>query len=102
MRHALLVVLLFVVSTGAQEVVESAEHAFRVELFAEGFGIPWGMAFLPDGRLLVTEREGSLRIVRRDGSVSAPVSGVPEVHARGQGGLMDVALHPDYARNRLV
>ncbi len=102
MLYTLLAVLFFAGSTGAQEAVESAEHAFRVELFAEGFGVPWGMAFLPDGRLLVTEREGSLRIVGKDGSVSAPVSGVPEVHARGQGGLMDVALHPDYAQNRLV
>ena len=102
MLYTLLAVLFFAGSTGAQEAVESTEHAFRVELFAEGFGVPWGMAFLPDGRLLVTEREGSLRIVGKDGSVSAPVSGVPEVHARGQGGLMDVALHPDYAQNRLV
>ena len=78
-------------------VVESEEHRFRVETFAEGFGVPWGLAFLPDGRLLVTEQEGLLRIVAADGAVSEPVGGVPAVFARGQGGLMDVALHPRYA-----
>ena len=77
-------------------VVESEEHRFRVETFAEGFGVPWGLAFLPDGRLLVTEQEGLLRIVAADGAVSEPVGGVPAVFARGQGGLMDVALHPRY------
>ncbi|MEE2873427.1 MAG: PQQ-dependent sugar dehydrogenase [Candidatus Latescibacterota bacterium] len=84
---------------GAQEIVESQEHDFRVETFAEGFGLPWGMAFLPDGRLLVTEREGVLRVVGKDGRVSVPIEGVPEVRAEGQGGLMDVALHPQYAQN---
>ena len=78
-------------------VVESEEHAFRVETFAEGFGVPWGLAFLPDGRLLVTEQEGLLRTVAKDGAVSEPIEGVPAVFARGQGGLMDVALHPRYA-----
>lgn len=78
-------------------VVESEEHRFRVETFAEGFGVPWGLAFLPDGRLLVTEQEGLLRIVGKDGAVSEPIDGVPAVLARGQGGLMDVALHPRYA-----
>ena len=58
--------------------------------------MPWGLAFLPDGRLLVTEQEGLLRIVAADGAVSEPVGGVPAVFARGQGGLMDVALHPRY------
>ena len=77
--------------------VESEEHRFRVETFATGFGVPWGLAFLPDGRLLVTEQEGLLRIVAADGAVSEPIEGVPAVFARGQGGLMDVALHPRYA-----
>lgn len=62
---------------------------------------PWGLAFLPDGRMLVTERPGRLRIVS-DGKLSAPVAGVPEVFARGQGGLLDVVLHPDYERNQWV
>lgn len=63
---------------------------------------PWGMAFLPDGRLLVTERPGNLRIVSMDGRVSSPVGGTPTVFAQGQGGLMDVALDPDFAQNRFV
>ena len=83
--------------SSAEVVVESEEHRFRVETFAAGFGVPWGLAFLPDGRLLVTEQEGLLRIVARDGSVSEPIEGVPAVVSRGQGGLMDVALHPRYA-----
>ena len=102
MRYGLSVVLCaFVMAecAGAQEIVESEEHDFRVETFAEGFGLPWGMAFLPDGRLLVTEREGVLRVVGTDGRVSVPIEGVPEVRAEGQGELMDVALHPQYAQN---
>ena len=102
MRYGLSVVLcafVMVECAGAQEIVESQEHDFRVETFAEGFGVPWGMAFLPDGRLLVTEREGVLRVVGKNGRVSAPIEGVPEVRAEGQGGLMDVVLHPQYAQN---
>ena len=63
---------------------------------------PWGMAFLPDGRMLVTELPGDLRIIGTDGTVSDPVKGTPAVFAQGQGGLMDVALHPDFARNGIV
>ena len=65
------------------------------------FDEPWAMAFLPDGRLLVTEKRGELMLLTRDGTASA-VSGVPEVAFGGQGGLGDVALHPDFAKNRLV
>ena len=74
----------------------------RVDTVARGLERPWALAFLPDGRVLVTERPGRLRIVARDGSVSAPVAGVPEVMARGQGGLLDVAIDPAFATNRLV
>lgn len=74
----------------------------RVVPFASGLEHPWGMAFLPDGRLLVTERPGRLRLVGSDGVVHGPIAGVPEVAAVGQGGLLDVALDPDFAENRLV
>jgi glucose/arabinose dehydrogenase len=74
----------------------------RLVTVAEGLERPWGMAFLPDGSMLVTERPGRLRIVR-DGAIDPrPVDGVPPVHAMGQGGLLDIALHPDFARNRVV
>jgi glucose/arabinose dehydrogenase len=76
--------------------------AVRVETFARGLEHPWALAFLPDGRMLVTERPGRLRIVGRDGRVSEPLAGVPQVLARGQGGLLDVALDPRFADNRLV
>src|SRR5690349_15507629 len=73
-----------------------------VETVAGGLSHPWGLAFLPDGRMLVTERPGRLRIVSANGQVSAPIAGLPAVHARGQGGLLDVALDPDFAANRFV
>ncbi|MBS3958152.1 MAG: PQQ-dependent sugar dehydrogenase [Xanthomonadaceae bacterium] len=80
-----------------------SEHGtLRVTTVAEGLEHPWGLAFLPDGRMLVTERPGRLRIVDRDGRVSAPLTGLPRVRARGQGGLLDVVLHPRFTENRLV
>ena len=69
---------------------------------ARGLEHPWGLAFLPDGRMLVTERPGRLRIVSKSGELSPPLTGVPEVYARGQGGLLDVALSPTFAQDKLV
>ena len=80
----------------------SANVAFDVITVTDGLQYPWGMAFLPGGRMLVTERPGRLRIVGADGSLSEPVTGLPAVDARGQGGLLDVALDPDFARNRVL
>lgn len=74
----------------------------RVVTVAKGLEHPWGLAFLPDGRMLVTERPGRLRIAAADGALSEPVAGVPEVYETGQGGLLDVALDPSFAQNRLV
>jgi glucose/arabinose dehydrogenase len=74
----------------------------RVETVARGLEHPWALAFLPDGRMLVTERPGRVRVVDRDGRVSEPLAGVPRVVARGQGGLLDVALDPRFADTRLV
>jgi glucose/arabinose dehydrogenase len=76
--------------------------AVRAETYAEGLEHPWALAFLPDGRLLVTERPGRLRIVDTGGRVSEPLTGVPTVLAQGQGGLLDVAIDPRFAENRLV
>ena len=69
---------------------------------ASGLANPWGMAFLPGGSVLVTERGGSLRIVSPQGTVSKPVSGVPDVDSRGQGGLLDVVLDPAFATNQRI
>ena len=76
--------------------------AAKVTDVAVGLEHPWGMELLPDGRFLVTERPGRLRLVGRDGKLSEPLTGVPEVYARGQGGLLDVALSPGFAQDRLV
>jgi aldose sugar dehydrogenase len=75
-------------------------HAFQIETVAEGLEHPWAIAFLPDGRMLVTERAGRLRVIDRDGQLlSEPVSGVPQALVRAQGGLMDIALDPDHETN---
>lgn len=75
----------------------------RAEVVAEGLESPWALAFMPDGRLLVTERPGRLRIVSLDGTVSEPIGGLPPtLRATGQGGLLDVALDPGFAQNRTV
>ena len=66
------------------------------------FDEPWAIAFLPDGRMLVTEKKGNLLIVTRDGQRSAPIDGVPDVAYGGQGGLGDVALHPDFSDNGII
>ena len=77
-------------------------NAPKVETFAKGLVNPWGMAFLPDGRVLVTERPGRMRLIGKDGSLSQPLSGVPRVFATRQGGLLDVALSPDFASSSLI
>ena len=76
----------------------SSAGELAVEVIADGLDFPWAMQFLPDGRLIVTERPGRLRIIR-DGRLSEPVAGVPEVYAQGQGGLLDIALAPDFAHS---
>ncbi|MDP3415605.1 PQQ-dependent sugar dehydrogenase [Falsiroseomonas sp.] len=84
------------------EIVRSERATFRLTTFATGLERPWGAALLPDGRLLVTERPGRLRVVGRDGAVSRPVEGVPQVEAASQGGLLDVALGPDFETSREI
>jgi glucose/arabinose dehydrogenase len=74
----------------------------RVDTVADGLEHPWALAFLPDARILVTERPGRLRIVDRNGNLSGPLAGVPAVAARGQGGLLDIAIDPRFAENQLV
>ena len=86
----------------AAERFQTKELLIAVDSFAGGLDHPWGMAFLPDGGMLVTERPGRIRFVSAEGQVSEPIAGVPEVVAMGQGGLLDVTLHPRFADNRLV
>jgi len=80
----------------------SIDGLLLVDTIARGLDHPWGLEFLPDGRMIVTERRGRVRIVDRTGRVSAPLTGVPAVYNRGQGGLLDVALDPAFAVNRVI
>lgn len=86
----------------AGEFRRSAYHDYRIVTVAEGLVHPWSMAFLPNGDMLITERPGRLRIVSNGELLPSPIEGTPEVHAQGQGGLLDVVLHPDFSSNRLV
>lgn len=82
--------------------VDSEAGPVRVVTIAEGLQTPWSLAFLPDGRMLVTERAGTMRIVSSSGERSAPLAGIPDVHAQGQGGLLDVVLGPDFGDDRRI
>jgi glucose/arabinose dehydrogenase len=88
--------------TAQSPVMRSAYHDYRVVTVADELVHPWSIAFLPEGDMLVTERPGRLRIVRNGTLLPDPVPGVPAVHAEGQGGLLDVVPHPDFASNRLL
>jgi glucose/arabinose dehydrogenase len=81
---------------------QKTSRPVKAVTFARDLVHPWGLAFLPDGRLLVTERPGRIRIVAKDGRLSPPIRGVPAVVAAGQGGLLDIALDPDFGRTRLI
>lgn len=80
-------------------VIESEKQKFGVETITDKLSNPWGIAFLPDGRILVTERAGEIRIVKDGELLDEKVTGVPAVFAEGQGGLLDIQLHPDYESN---
>ena len=97
-------------SSGDEMVFESEHHTFRVTTVVEDLRHPWALAFLPEGDMLVTERgrggedesPGQLRIVRNGELLPDPVPGLPEIRVGGQGGLLDIALHPDFDSNRLL
>jgi glucose/arabinose dehydrogenase len=105
-------VLIALVIAGAPSLVQaqaprsptpaSVKGVVDVQIIAKGLEHPWSLAFLPDKRMLVTERPGRLRVVEPDGRVSEPLTGVPQVYASGQGGLLDVALSPTFDKDRLV
>ena len=81
------------------QVVKSEKQTFRMEIIARNLETPWGLAFLPDGRLLITERPGHLRIVDHGKLLDEAVKGLPKVWEKQDGGLFDVEVHPQYARN---
>ncbi|QOR38037.1 PQQ-dependent sugar dehydrogenase [Billgrantia diversa] len=85
-----------------KESVQTEAGALGLETVVDGLVHPWGMAFLPNGQLLITEREGRLRLLSQEEKLSDPLEGVPEVFNQGQGGLLDVALHPDFESNQQV
>lgn len=100
---AITTVAAFVLADQAEaRVLQTRSGPLKVDVVASGLEHPWGFEFLPDGRMLVTERAGRLRIVARDGRKSQPIAGLPPVFAQGQGGLLDVALDPAFGSNRLV
>lgn len=90
---------LLLAAPASAQTIETSAGPLIATVIAEGLEHPWAMGFLPDGRMLVTERSGQLRVVDQNGAVGAPIEGVPEVMARGQGGLLDVALAPDFAES---
>lgn len=87
----------------AEQQFRSEEGTLTVSTLADGLRNPWALAFLPGGKdMLVTERAGNLRVVNAEGKVGPPISGVPKVWAEGQGGLLDVVLSPEFAKDRTV
>jgi glucose/arabinose dehydrogenase len=101
--HRILTALLSAVPlTAAAQTYRAEDHSFRIVKLVEGLEQPWSLAFLPDGRMLVTEKAGRLRIVSQGKLDPKPVEGLPEVTVHGQGGLHDVVLHPQFEKNQLV
>jgi aldose sugar dehydrogenase len=96
------VALLALACPATAQTFRASAGAIQVEAVATGLSSPWGLAFLPDGRMLVTERGGRMRLVARDGKLAPPLGGVPRVFAQSQGGLHDVALDRDYAQNQTI
>jgi glucose/arabinose dehydrogenase len=102
MNRLLLTLLYSLPLAAAAQNYRSDEHSFRVVKVVEGLEQPWSLAFLPDGRMLVTEKAGRLRILNQGKLDPKPVEGLPQVTVHGQGGLHDVVLHPDFSKNSLI
>lgn len=88
--------------TAGTDIYKSQHHNYRVEMLFKELDRPWGLAFLPDGQMLVTEKAGRLNLLNPADGSRAPVEGTPKVGDVGQGGLLDVVLHPDFKSNRFV
>lgn len=104
MRFVVTLVLgvLSLASTVEAATFKTEKGDISVDIVTDGLARPWAIDFLPDKRMIVTERGGRMRIVSPDGKKSAAIKGVPGVDVGGQGGLLDVAVHPDFAQNRLI
>ncbi|NOJ42296.1 PQQ-dependent sugar dehydrogenase [Bradyrhizobium australiense] len=102
---AILLAVSFLIATGTrgeEPAFDSSAGELEVRTIARGLANPWALAFLPDGKMLVTERPGRMRIVTAEGQVSPPLKGVPDVWASGQGGLLDVVTDKSFAQNRTI
>ena len=99
---ALAAVILSAPAATQAQTFPSSAGPIEVTTFARGLVHPWGLQFLPDGRMLVTERPGRMRIVDKDGKLSPPLAGMPQARAGGQGGMLDVRLDNDYATNHVI
>ncbi len=94
---------IFSTHTAAAQTFSSEHYDLKLSVIADGLDHPWGLAFLPDGAMLVTERDpGTIRIVARDGTVQPPLSGTPMAFTDGQGGMLDVAIDPDFKTNNMI
>lgn len=94
---------LHALGTAIAQTIQSEKHNFRLVKLVKGLQNPWSMDFLPDGRILVTEREGRLRLVGKDFTLDPkPITGLPDMVSSGQGGLFNVTLHPNYLQNSWV
>jgi len=102
MMRTLFVLCFLLPLTAVAQTYRSEEHAFRVVKLVEGLEHPWSLAFLPDGRMLVTERPGRLRLIANGKLDPEPIEGLPAIVEQGQGGLFDIVLHPDFEKNRFV
>src|SRR6185369_9042868 len=98
----LLLIALFGGASAFAQTYKSDEHSFRVVEVVKGLEQPWSLAFLPDGRMLVTEKAGRLRMIANGKLEQQPIAGLPRVTVHGQGGLHDVVPHSDFAKNSLV
>ncbi|MCK1513583.1 PQQ-dependent sugar dehydrogenase [Bradyrhizobium sp. 190] len=102
---AILLAVSFLIATGTrgqEQAFGSSAGELEVRTIARGLANPWALAFLPDGKMLVTERPGRMRIVTAEGQISPPLKGVPEVWASGQGGLLDVVVDKSFAQNKTI
>jgi glucose/arabinose dehydrogenase len=98
----MLCVLMLSVTFLQADIIESERQRLRVEVVTGGLRHPWGLAFLPSGDILVTERPGRLRLIQHGRLLEAPIAGLPRIREKGQGGLLGLALHPDFQKNGWV